>query len=147
MLNPIAILVDLDGTLADVRHLRHLLRRPKKRFDIFQELSTRAPINNEVANVVRALKRKGFALVVVSGRNAQYVDATRLWLRQNDIQFDDLWMRSPRFAGSDAEMKDEALKNIKLDYLPILAIDDNPKTIEVWRRNSIPVVRVPGWSD
>lgn len=143
MLRP-SVIVDLDGTLVDVKHIEHLVQGRKKYFEKFQEESTHAPPRADVVQLVEALFRAGFLLVLVSGRSENWRAPTIDWLRKAGIHYERLMMRSMGDNQSDASLKRCFMAELDETYDVCLAIDDNPQVIEVWRSFEIPVVFVPG---
>ena len=103
---PPAIMVDLDGTLADVIPARHHMHDGRRDYEAFHTYGTgdAAPIANTVV-LVETFAALGAQVLLVSGRQARWEPRTRDWLDRHHIGFDQLWMRPNDFKGKDADAK------------------------------------------
>lgn len=147
-----AVIFDMDGTLADVRGIRHHVvppvPKPKgwfKDFDSFHAESVNAPVNHSVANHARVAHILGHAVVIVTARRAMYRHQTAWFLAMHDIPSDALYMRGNKDGRPDYEVKKDILASIKTRYNVIHAVDDNPSVIALWEENGIPTTIVEGW--
>lgn len=143
-----AIIVDIDGTLADVSAIRHyvLRARGKKDFQSFHAAASYAPPNKHVADLVRALHAQGYAILVLTSRKEQWRYRLKVWLRKWEIPFAAIGMRGDQDGRRDDIVKaDLHAAVLQMGYLPVLAIDDNPIVVQLWRQLEIPTVVVPGW--
>lgn len=139
---------DVDGTLCDVRGIRHYVTPPNRDFHRFHTASQFCPPNPEVVERVREAKARGRAVLVVTSRMARYRLLTRRWLRSCDIPFDLLRTRADDDFRKDSLVKLDILRELQLDYDIRKAHDDNPDVIEnVWVANGIETVVVPGWDE
>lgn len=138
----------MDGTLADVRSIRHYVEGEGKRdFDSFHKASRFVPPNKEAVALTRSLA-PDVAPLVVTARDARYERETRDWLAKHEVPHERLYMRPWGDQRKDAHVKQDILDQIRSEgYAPRMAVDDNPNVLEVWERNDIPVVRIPGWND
>lgn len=139
------IIVDMDGTLADVSSIRHHVRQKPKNFDAFHEASASVPAINWVVDIVREHKMRGTDVVIVTARKAKWRNVTAMFLALHDIPSDALFMRGDDDHRKDVEVKEDILAMIRKVWNPILAIDDNPSILELWQRHGIPTIEVPGW--
>lgn len=147
MSKPPAIIVDMDGTLADVSGIRHFVRTRPKDFDTFHAESVNVPPHAEVVRLVRQAKAFGLDVLVVTARRAQWRHQTAWFLALHDIPSDALVMRGDRDMRPDVQVKRDMLATIRQAWTPVLAVDDNPKVVELWEECGIPTVVVPGWED
>jgi hypothetical protein len=141
---PEAVVFDMDGTLADVRGLRHLLDGPG-RFDAFHRASIDAPANDWVVQAARAEHAAGRAVLIVTARQARYRNITAWWLALHDVPSEAMWMRATNDSRPDHVVKAEILRKIRPSFQVVHAYDDRPEVVEVWQRAGIPVTVVPGW--
>lgn len=148
-MKPNAIIVDMDGTLADVSGIRHYVKKPmnEKNFDAFHAASIFAPANEMVVTMVRQARAAGVFIYVVTARRSQWERTTRAWLEKHDVPYDALCMRGNKDPRKDHEVKKDILDRIREHHTPILAIDDNPSIIELWTSENILTHHVPGWED
>lgn len=129
-----AVLVDIDGTLAD--HVG--IRSPFEWHAVDEDRP-----HEEVVELVQALHAAGDTIVVVSGRDAVCRAETENWLKRHNIEYADLFMRSKDDMRSDDIVKAEILEN---DILPKygvkMVIDDRPRVCHMWRSLGIKVIQV-----
>lgn len=150
-----AVIFDMDGTLANVSSIRHLLNgvrangKPDKNFDKFHELSVDVPPNSWVAEAARLCKAIGFEIIIVTARKHKWRHQTAWFLALNNIPSDALFMRGNNDNRPDYEVKRDIYNRIvDLGYDVRVAYDDNPNVIRLWREVGIPeIIVVPGWED
>lgn len=126
---PKAVIVDIDGTVA------HITTR--KIFD-WMEVNTDRP-DTMVCDVVRGLKAQGYKIVVTSGRDAVSRDLTWEWLKTHfGFKPDELLMRAHKDMRKDTVVKRELFDaHIRNKYNVVLAIDDRPVVVRLWRKLGI----------
>ncbi len=135
------VLVDIDGTLADVRHrLHHIRGDQRKNWNAFFAAMDRdTPIASTVA-WVRSLA-KDHEVIVLTGRPEEYRERTLGWLKQNDIPFSDLFMRPAGDHRPDYDVKREALRRWPKKRVK-LVIEDRPPVCDMWLKEGIRCVLV-----
>lgn len=145
---PDAVILDADGTLCDVRSVQHFVRNPdgtrakKPNFYKFHSGSAGCPPHDRVKQLALDAHDKGLAVVVATGREAQWRDLTAKWLAKHGIPCDALLTRGVKDYRPDHVVKKELLQQIRRRYNPVLAVDDRPDIIEVWQGAGIPTVQV-----
>jgi predicted kinase len=122
---PAAIIVDLDGTIADLSH-----RDPYDAMkcvddgfyaDVWQTIDAVA-----IANDAR--------VILVSGREETAEAPTRMWCELNDLLFEELHMRRSGDNRPDRIIKTEIYNDkIKDRYHVICAFDDRDQAVRAWR--------------
>lgn len=145
-----AVIFDVDGTLCDVRSIRHLVAKGSRtrNFDAFHEQSVDCPAHLHVADAARQARADGLAVLVVTARKFAWRYHTMVWLHEHQVPYDELYMRADSDGRPDYEVKTDVLRNLRADgYRPVHAWDDNPSVIALWRQQGIPVTVVPGWDD
>lgn len=122
---PKAVIVDIDGTLAHVTD--------RGIYD-WTEVKTDRP-DIMVCDVVRGLKRQGYKIVITSGRDdVSRYDTWRWLVAHLGFEPDDLFMRTFKDMRKDAIVKRELFDNfIRSKYNVVLAIDDRPVVVRLWR--------------
>lgn len=141
---PEAVIFDMDGTLCDVRGIRHLLNGPG-RFHAFHTASIDCPPHPWVVEAARREQAAGRAVLIVTARQARYRNLTAMWLALHGVPSDAMWMRGDHDHRPDYGVKREILAWIRALYRPVHAFDDNPSVLELWAEENIPVTVVPGW--
>lgn len=131
------ILVDVDGTLADVRHrLRHIKGPGKKNWKAFFELMDRdTPIAETIA-WVRELAKEN-SIVILTGRPEEYRVRTERWLRNQEIPFEKLVMRPRGDHRPDYVVKAEVLREVPQERIK-LVIEDREPVCAMWRQKGVP---------
>jgi hypothetical protein len=77
------IVVDLDGTLADISHRRHLVASKPKNWPAFQKLAHLDKVVEPVAVLVRSLPMLAHRIILCSGRGEQERPTTVEWLKKH----------------------------------------------------------------
>lgn len=145
------IIMDLDGTLADGRHRLHLL--PKADMHLteswleFNQASVDdEPITNTI-EIMNALRRAGYFIIILTGRSNHVEVDTREWLRRNRCSYDVLWMRDKNDNRKDTVIKEEFLRNtVGLDRI-VACYDDSPNVISHLRGMGLTVYAVTDYGD
>lgn len=98
MSKPIVI-VDIDGTIADVRHRLHHIKgtRRKDWQAFFEAMEHDIPISAMIAKVHEL--EKDHDIIVVTGRPEHYRKRTEKWLNEHGMRYLRLFMR-PRWRPS-----------------------------------------------
>lgn len=139
---PQAIICDLDGTLCNIDHRLHFVKKPKgekKDWPSFFYNIHDDQLNPWCADIVEKFSTT-VQVVYCSGRPDNYRESTQKWLERHSVDFhkDHLYMR-PR---SDSR-EDSIVKEIILDFeiltrfTPYFAIDDRSRVVDMWRRRDI----------
>jgi len=156
MENKKTVIFDLDGTLADISERRALATSDGEKINwakFFDPQNVKMDTPNwPVIEAFKAFKAQGHEMVIFSGRSDATMDATITWLKEYDIDFDNLLMRPNK--PPLLFMKDDELKQMWLnDQFPtdadkkniLCVFDDRDKVVDMWRRNGIPCFQVaPG---
>jgi predicted kinase len=140
-----AIIFDIDGTLADVSHRLHHLAGQKDWAAFHGAMADDAPVEAiaELARLMHKAAAAGHgvdAVLIVTARHddPRYERMTREWLDRHDILFDRLYMRRDSDLRADHVVKANILQRILDDgYEPILAVDDRPDVVRMWRDHGI----------
>ena len=129
-----AVLVDIDGTLADHTGIR-------SPFDWAMVDSDNA--HEEVLIIVKSLRAAGGTIVIVSGRDSVCRTETETWLQRHGVVYDDLFMRKKDDMRSGDIVKAEILEHeILPKYGVKMVIDDRPRVCHMWRSLGIKVIQV-----
>jgi len=142
-----AVIVDMDGTAADVRTIRHHVTGAVHNFHKFYEESVNCPPNIEVIDAVKKAQSNGLKVLIVTARQDRYMYHTLFWLSgpEVDLSFDDIYMRKTNDNRPDHVVKREILERIYKDgYNPVHAWDDRPDIAAIWEEAGIPTTLVAG---
>lgn len=128
-----AIIVDLDGTLADIRvRLKHIEGDDKnwKKFNASIETDELHEWCREIVNRMA----RDHMIVIVSGRVETLREETEKWLTKFDVRWDHLYMRSKGDMRPDQIMKlDIYEKCIRDEFKVLFVLDDRSKVVNMWR--------------
>jgi hypothetical protein len=135
------VIVDIDGTIADVRHrLHHIHGNGRKDWKAFFEAMDRdKPIPN-MLDYVRQLSEK-HTILIVTGRPDNYRDRTERWLRKHKVPYEKLYMRRTGDHRPDYEAKTAVLEEVSPKRI-VMAIDDRPPVCEMWEAHGIKCMHV-----
>lgn len=146
-MKPKCIIVDIDGTIADIGHRLHFIRDGKKDWDgFFAAAKDDAPVENVIVIVNNLALSLGVELdlIVVSGRPERTREATSAWLHVSGVSvYDELFMRPDGDHRPDHIVKEEILDRDILPHWDVLcSIDDRNQVVAMWRRRGITCLQV-----
>lgn len=129
---PMAIICDIDGTLAHMNGKRSPYEWHKVQGD---------EVDAGVAHLMDAVKMMNYATIFIfSGRDEACRPETEEWLERNDIEYEALYMRRSNHldekgnAAKDTLVKSEMLeKYIIGKYNVLFVVDDRPSVCRMWR--------------
>lgn len=145
---PEAEVFDMDGTLIDIRGIRHLVEVDeggKKNFHAFHMASVNCPPHDWVVEGARRAQEAGRAVLVLTARSTLYRHPTAWSLALHNVPSDRLFMRRFGDFRPDYEVKKDIAASIMRRWKIVRAWDDNPNVIALWQELDIPCVEVPGW--
>lgn len=142
-----AVLVDVDGTLCDVRPVRHHVMNKPKDFHAFHEAALECPPNPEVIDYCKQQHAEGHKIVVWTARKEQWRKGTFEWLTRNvPCHFEGPVMREDKDNRPDTEVKRQMFGWLSRTYDIVGAIDDNPRIIDLLENElGVPTQVVEGW--
>jgi len=139
------LIFDVDGTLMDIEHRRHLVSDGNNDWKTFldPEVMKGDTPNTIVVEIAQNLRDAGAEIVVVSARNERHREVTEQQLRDANIEFSHLFLRADEDFRSDDEFKKDVLDAlIEADWKPDLVFDDRDRVVDMWRANGIPCFQV-----
>lgn len=140
-----AVIFDMDGTLSDPSGRVHHLDGEKDWPAFHDAMGDDEPIH-AVAELARILYRAAErgdgidAVIIVTARHddPKYRRLTVDWLDMHGIRYHALYMRKDNDTRRDHLVKADILQQIIEDsYDPILAVDDRPEVVRMWRAHGI----------
>jgi len=134
---------DLDGTLANIDHRRHLVTNGNHNWDEFYQQCVNDEPNVGVLRVCRVFKNLGrWKIVIFSGRSEVVKTQTVEWLQKYRIGYDELLMRPDKDSTPDDVLKRKWL-NENIDRKKIIAVfDDRDKVVKMWRDEGLECFQV-----
>ncbi|AEQ20918.1 conserved hypothetical protein [Rhodococcus phage E3] len=139
---------DMDGTLVDVTSVRHLIFQKPRDYEGFYVGGAQCPPNKGVLAQAIDMHERGYEIIIVTGRDRKYEGLTRGWLARHFPHYTALFMREDGDRRPAHIVKEEILGALLMFGRDVVfAADDDPKIIEMWTRNGIDTMHVPGWKD
>lgn len=129
-----AIIVDLDGTLANIEHRRCHIEGTKKNWKaFFSEISEDLPhawCQYLVANMANT-----HSIIYLTGRGYEYEKETRNWLDENSpVTGWFLFMRPKDNFEKDCVIKERVYKeHIEPNFEVSFCVDDRNQVVDMWR--------------
>lgn len=134
---PRCVIVDVDGTLADMKGVRGPFEWDKVGDDFPR---------THVLAMVDAMKKLGYTVIVFSGRDGVCYDETEKWLNDFHVPFDELYLRAEGSFRPDTKVKEEMFdKYVKDKYHVITVFDDRKCVCMMWESMGLPVTNVGGF--
>lgn len=134
---PDAIICDLDGTIA--------LMNGRSPYD--EAKADTDNVNWPIANIVKDYAAKGIKIILCSGRDAgRGLEATKKWLSDNSIPYNDLYLRNAGDTRKDSIVKREIYDTyIKGKNNILFVLDDRVQVVAQWRELGLTCLQVaPG---
>lgn len=129
-----AIIVDIDGTIANCLHRRHFLEEKNPDWRSFNESCVTDTLNPWCREIVEHFK-SDHTILFVSGRAEEYREVTEKWLDDNKVCCHFLFMRKNKDYRDDTIIKKEIYESkIAQEYEVTFVIDDRSKMVDMWRK-------------
>ena len=149
----LAIIVDVDGTLADMSGIRgpfewnkvHLDKPHKDIIELVQNLQSIGDnIEDPIYGHINFIPR--YKIIITTGRDGVCEEATRKWLADHHILFDEFFIRKAGDNRKDSIIKSEIyMDHIRPKYDVKFVIDDRDQVVDMWRSLGLRVLQVaPG---
>jgi hypothetical protein len=129
---------DLDGTICDVRHRRQYVATKPRNWDAWNAGLINDIPHLAVQKVFQALRNdQEVDLIIVSGRSDDYKEQTIKWLTDNEIFYDEIYMRKYKDHRDDAVVKGEIADEIEKTYNILGVFDDRQRVVNMWIERGI----------
>tara|TARA_R100000734_G_C3310906_1_gene101693 strand:+ start:1199 stop:1663 length:465 start_codon:yes stop_codon:yes gene_type:complete len=152
MKKELAIIVDVDGTLADMRGIRgpfewdkvHLDRPHQDIIDLVKDLAD-AGTDIMSGDALAGTEYK-YKIIITTGRDGVCEQATKKWLDDHKVPYYDFFIRKAGDFRKDNIIKSEIyMDHIRPKYDVKYVIDDRNQVVEMWRSLGLRVLQVaPG---
>ena len=121
---PVAILCDLDGTLA-ILHDRSPFDTKHCETDL---------LNIPIAEILKTYHQKDVKIILMSGRENNARSQTMNWLAYNRIPYNALYMRASGDMRKDTIIKKELYEaHVKGQFFVQFVLDDRNQVVDLWR--------------
>ena len=129
---------DLDGTICDVRHRRQYVATKPRNWDAWNAGLVNDKPHRAVQMVYQALRSSYETdLIIVSGRSDDYMNQTVNWLTDNEIFFDEIYMRKYKDHRDDSVVKGEIADEILKTHNILGVFDDRQRVVNMWIERGI----------
>jgi phosphoglycolate phosphatase-like HAD superfamily hydrolase len=139
------VIVDLDGTVADLKHRLGYIKVKPKNYDAFFAGVYNDEVHRDIIFLVQALHDAGATIILASGRPEKTRENTERWLVEKaglDCWVK-LYMRQDNDFRPDDIVKLELLEQMRKDgYDPVMAIDDRQRVVDMWRAAGLRCLQV-----
>jgi len=141
------IVVDLDGTLANIDHRLHLVSGKRKDFDAFYAGVGKDSVNEWCATIMNLFWGMGWKVIIVSARRASATGMTRQWLEENNVKCSGLYLLRPDGDSTpDQELKRAWLREYGAEKV-LFVVDDRTKVVNMWREEGVTCLQCARWED
>tara|TARA_S200002703_G_scaffold29512_1_gene25415 strand:- start:8518 stop:9000 length:483 start_codon:yes stop_codon:yes gene_type:complete len=158
MAKELAIIVDVDGTLADMRGVRGPFEwlkvsqdKPHKDvIDLVKDLESLGEFyhqdDDENGYREKSVFIKKYKIIIVTGRDGICEESTKVWLEHYKIPYDEFFIRPEGDFRKDNVIKSEIyMDHIRPKYDVKFVIDDRDQVVDMWRSLGLRVLQVaPG---
>ncbi len=138
------VIFDLDGTLANIDHRLHFIKRlPKDWEQFFNHIPFDTPIDH-IVELLGMYKQLEYNVVFVTGRPERTRKNTIAWLNAWGIyDGEPIYMRGDNDRSPDDHVKMYLLHALRDDgWEPMMVFDDRDRVVAMWRRQGIPCLQV-----
>ena len=141
------IVVDLDGTLCNLKHrLHYILRDKHKDYDSFYNEVGGDTVNKWCSKIISLMWHSNFEIYLVSGRPKSCLDKTTLWLDYYRIPYTSLnLLRTTGDHTTDVELKQKWLDDSGFKDRILFTIDDRQRIVDMWRSNGLTCLQCSDW--
>lgn len=135
------VIVDLDGTIADLKHRLHFIASSVKDWKGFFEHISEDTLRKDIAKKVIDYYNQMHTIIYVTARPEDYKEITLKWLEKNSMSFGwTLIMRKRGDSRPDTEVKQDMYDTYLKKYPIEVVFDDRPRIINMWKSNGLKVI-------
>lgn len=137
-------IIDIDGTLANnAHHVSQFLAGPKKDFYSFFKSIKDAPTNEKVVKMIKELDHDEISSIVLTGREDSAALELIQFIERSGAPISRVLVKEAENQENDYEFKKAKIKELEEEGLtPVIAIDDRPRSVKLWKDLGIPVEQV-----
>jgi len=135
------VLCDIDGTVADITHREHLLKKNSKgrvNWKAFFSLMDKDVVREHIKDMIY-MSWPDCQVVFLTGRPEDYRDVTEKWLDDNGFEYIELHMRPLGDRRPDYIVKSEFVLTLMEKYDIVIALEDREPVIKMLREVNIPI--------
>lgn len=128
-----AIIIDIDGTLADNLERRSQLEKNND-WDEFNSNVSKDNLNKWCKEVIDKFKGT-HQIILITGRREICKNDTLMWLGKHQVHYDKIFFRGKDDFRKDDIVKEEIFRShIEKTYNILFVIDDRLSVVRMWRK-------------
>ena len=140
---PPVVIFDLDGTLANVEHRKHLVDGTYVGYHRFHCACVDDTLRSGYAEIAKALNREGYEFWVVTSRPIEMQAITVYWFRSYMVHPDRIVMRPVGNTQTGAELKRAWLHDGTIPKERVaLVFEDKDADVAMWREEGLACFQV-----
>ena len=140
---PDLVIFDLDGTLANVAHRRHLLDGTYVGYHRFHCACVDDTLYSRVAEAAKVFNQAGYAFWVVTSRPIEMLAITRYWFHAYCLVPDNIIMRPVGDTRRGCDLKRGWLDDGTIPREHVLCVfDDKDADVAMWRSEGLTCFQV-----
>lgn len=141
------VVIDLDGTLANVNHRVHYLRCDKPDWDAFYTASDKDTPNEWCVRLIRAFLNLGIPVRIVTARRDSERAKTEEWVLKNLGRLVPMnWVRVGTDTSKDADLKRDWLISFGKEKI-LFVVDDRQRVVDMWRKEGVVCLQCAQWEE
>ena len=119
------IIVDIDGTLAHIADGR-------SPYDASRAMND--SLDDAVSVITAMFYNHGYKVIILTGRSAEHKQVTVDWLRENGVDYDEIYTRAENDTREDSIIKEELFrKHVEPRFNVKFVLDDRNRVVQKWR--------------
>ena len=119
------IIVDIDGTLAHIADGRST-------YDASRAMND--SLDDAVSVITAMFYNHGYKVIILTGRSAEHKQVTVDWLRENGVDYDEIYTRAENDTREDSIIKEELFrKHVEPRFNVKFVLDDRNRVVQKWR--------------
>lgn len=128
------IIVDLDGTLANVDHRVTYVQKDPPDWESFNALMMHDEVNLWCHELIASMRQRGHGVFLVTGRGERQRQICVDWLKSKSVAYEGLFMRAANDTRPDAVIKEEIYQKELAHYEALFVVEDRSSVVQMWRK-------------
>lgn len=146
-MNKDTVVIDLDGTLANVDHRLHFIKREKPDWNGFFKACVDDEPNDWCVELIRSLSSAGNNVLIVSARSRMVEQETEQWIfKQVGPLARLVLLRDEGNTTPDDDLKIKWLHSYGKEKI-LFVVDDRQRVVDMWRKEGIVCLQCYAWPE